>query len=189
MVERHRCPGKRDRLARDCCDAPRCHNLNFVPGGSVLHRQSRRTQVTASHRSCRIFAGGISLRSDALSIYSQASVVLPDHLHSIWWLPYSDADYAARWRLIKAAFSRALPAGRADFTEPLAQGRARHLATPLLGAHTARMSATGRLMSITSTSIRAKHGWVTRCGTGRIRLFTAWSDSGLPKRLGRRPCE
>jgi putative transposase len=40
-----------------------------------------------------------------------AIVVLPDHLHAIWSLPDGDADFATRWRLIKAAFSRALPKG------------------------------------------------------------------------------
>jgi putative transposase len=33
-----------------------------------------------------------------------AIVVLPDHLHAIWTLPYGDADYSLRWRLIKSAF-------------------------------------------------------------------------------------
>lgn len=41
-----------------------------------------------------------------------AAVVLPDHLHAIWTLPAGDADFATRWRLIKSAFSAALP--RAD---------------------------------------------------------------------------
>jgi len=38
-----------------------------------------------------------------------AMVVLPDYLHAIWRLPQEDADFAMRWSLIKAAFSRALP--------------------------------------------------------------------------------
>jgi len=38
-----------------------------------------------------------------------AMVVMPDHLHAIWQLPEGDGDYAMRWGLIKAAFSRALP--------------------------------------------------------------------------------
>jgi putative transposase len=38
-----------------------------------------------------------------------AMVVLPEHLHCIWTLPPGDADYATRWGLIKAGFSRALP--------------------------------------------------------------------------------
>jgi putative transposase len=33
-----------------------------------------------------------------------AMVVMPDHLHSIWTLPPSDADFSMRWRLIKTRF-------------------------------------------------------------------------------------
>jgi REP-associated tyrosine transposase len=40
-----------------------------------------------------------------------AIVVLPDHLHAIWTLPEKDRDFALRWRLIKATFSRRLPTG------------------------------------------------------------------------------
>jgi putative transposase len=40
-----------------------------------------------------------------------AWVVLPDHMHAVWTLPEGDADYAVRWRLIKARFSRGLPKG------------------------------------------------------------------------------
>jgi putative transposase len=36
--------------------------------------------------------------------FTEAWVVLPDHLHCIWRLPEGDADYATRWRLIKARF-------------------------------------------------------------------------------------
>lgn len=39
-----------------------------------------------------------------------AIVVLPEHLHCIWTLPPGDADYKTRWALIKAGFSRQLPA-------------------------------------------------------------------------------
>jgi REP-associated tyrosine transposase len=41
----------------------------------------------------------------------EAMVVLPDHLHAIWTLPEGDRDFSVRWRLIKAGFSRRLPAG------------------------------------------------------------------------------
>ena len=39
-----------------------------------------------------------------------AFVVLPDHLHAVWTLPEGDDDFPTRWRLIKKAFSRRLPA-------------------------------------------------------------------------------
>lgn len=38
-----------------------------------------------------------------------AWVVLPDHMHCIWTLPEGDSDYATRWTVIKARFSRAMP--------------------------------------------------------------------------------
>ena len=33
-------------------------------------------------------------------------IVLPDHLQALWTLPAGDADFAKRWVLIKAGFSR-----------------------------------------------------------------------------------
>jgi putative transposase len=39
-----------------------------------------------------------------------AIVVLPEHLHCIWTLPPDDANYKTRWALIKAGFSREIPA-------------------------------------------------------------------------------
>ena len=38
-----------------------------------------------------------------------AMVVLPEHLHALWTLPTNDNDFAKRWMLIKAGFSRQLP--------------------------------------------------------------------------------
>lgn len=40
-----------------------------------------------------------------------AMVILPDHLHALWTLPVDDYDYPTRWMLIKAGFSRRIPAG------------------------------------------------------------------------------
>jgi putative transposase len=45
--------------------------------------------------------------------YIDAWVVLPDHMHCVWTLPEGDADFPSRWRAIKTAFSRSLPAGEA----------------------------------------------------------------------------
>ena len=35
-----------------------------------------------------------------------AIVILPEHIHSLWTLPESDANFSTRWRLIKSWFSR-----------------------------------------------------------------------------------
>ena len=48
-----------------------------------------------------------------LPFHIDAWVVLPDHLHCVWTLPPGDADHQRRWRIIKGAFSRGLPAGAA----------------------------------------------------------------------------
>ncbi len=39
-----------------------------------------------------------------------AWVVLPDHMHCLWTLPVGDGDFPSRWRAIKIAFSKCLPA-------------------------------------------------------------------------------
>jgi putative transposase len=36
--------------------------------------------------------------------------VLPDHIHALWALPEGDADFSARWSLIKSGFSQGLNA-------------------------------------------------------------------------------
>lgn len=67
-----------------------------------------------------------------------AWVILPDHLHCVWRLPEGDDDNATRWRHIKSHFSRALPAGERLSARRQNQGRARLLATALLGAGRSR---------------------------------------------------
>jgi putative transposase len=48
-------------------------------------------------------------------------VVLPDHMHCLWTLPPGDADFPGRWRAIKTAFSKALPAG--EWRSPVMESR------------------------------------------------------------------
>nr|WP_064495219.1 transposase [Pseudomonas chengduensis] len=43
-------------------------------------------------------------------VHIDAWVVLPEHMHCLWTLPSSDADFALRWKVIKFAFSKRLPA-------------------------------------------------------------------------------
>jgi putative transposase len=46
----------------------------------------------------------------SLPFETVAICVLPDHLHALWQLPPSDADFSARWSWIKSAFSRDMSA-------------------------------------------------------------------------------
>jgi putative transposase len=52
-------------------------------------------------------------------------VILPGHLHAVWTLPAADADYATRWGLIKAGFSRRLPGGEQRSRSRAAKGARR----------------------------------------------------------------
>ena len=49
-------------------------------------------------------------------------VVLPDHLHCVIELPPEDMDFAVRWRLIKANFSKWVPAVERRSAVRLARG-------------------------------------------------------------------
>ena len=51
-----------------------------------------------------------------------AWVVLPDHLHMVWTLPANDANFAMRWTLIKARFSRAMPISEQRSASRIAKG-------------------------------------------------------------------
>ena len=52
----------------------------------------------------------------------EAWVVLPDHMHWLWTLPGGDDDFSGRWRAIKTAFSKALPAREPRTTAMTARG-------------------------------------------------------------------
>jgi putative transposase len=81
----------------------------WVPGGTYFFT------VNLADRSRRLLVERIdALRASAAAVRAMhpfASVawcVLPDHLHAVWTLPPDDADFATRWMLIKAGFSRCI---------------------------------------------------------------------------------
>jgi|SRR5271166_2505929 len=98
------------------------HRRNFIPGASYFFT------VNLFDRRSSLLTDNIQLLRDAFRATRMrhpfaidAIVVLPDHLHAIWTLPEGVSDFSVRWRLIKAAFSRALPLG-----ERVSQSRMRH---------------------------------------------------------------
>jgi len=69
--------------------------------------------VNLAERHLRLLSDHVDILRSAVKAVKQrhpfhidAFVVLPDHLHAIWTLPEHDADFATRWMLIKAGFSR-----------------------------------------------------------------------------------
>jgi putative transposase len=80
----------------------------FIPGGSFFF-----TLVTQGRKSIFATAEAVEVLRDAFRSVRKsrpfkidAIVVMPDHLHCIWTLPPSDADFSTRWRLIKTGFTK-----------------------------------------------------------------------------------
>jgi putative transposase len=99
------------------------YRRNFVPGGSYFFT------VNLADRRLRLLTENIELLRAAFRYVRgrhpfgvEATVVMPDHLHAIWTLPEDDVDFAMRWRLVKAAFSRGLPGGEGVSMSRAAKG-------------------------------------------------------------------
>jgi putative transposase len=87
------------------------YRRNFLAGGSfffTVNLAERRLRLLTDHIDTLRTAFRETRRRHPFMM--AAIVVLPDHLHAIWTLPAGDADFSTRWRLIKSAFSRNLPA-------------------------------------------------------------------------------
>jgi putative transposase len=87
------------------------YRRNWLPGGTFFFTATlldRRSRILTEHINF-LRQAFRSARNKAL-FQVVAVVVLPDHLHTIWTLPEGDADYAGRWKAIKAGFTRALKA-------------------------------------------------------------------------------
>ncbi|MCC6208788.1 MAG: transposase [Gammaproteobacteria bacterium] len=106
-----------------------------------------------------------------------AMVILPDHLHAVWTLPPDDEDYAARWQMIKARFSRALRANgarlwRNDEGEyDLWQRR--------YWEHTIRNEADLRNHVDYLHYNPVKHGWVSRVDQWPYSTFHRYISAGI----------
>ncbi len=97
------------------------YRRNTVAGGTYFFT------VNLADRRSRLLTDNIALLRTAFRYTRRrhlftidAIVVLPDHLHTIWTMPERDADFAMRWALIKASFSRMLLKG-----EPVSTSRVR----------------------------------------------------------------
>jgi putative transposase len=87
------------------------YRRNFVPGGTYFFTVTladRRSSALVEHVDLLRAAFRKARRLRPYSI--DAIVVLPEHLHVVMTLPPDDADFSARWKLIKAAFTTRLAA-------------------------------------------------------------------------------
>ncbi len=86
------------------------YRRNRVPGGTYFFT------VNLLERSSDLLVDQIDALREAVRkvraarpFHIDAWVVLPDHMHAVWTLPPDDADYSARWKAIKIAFTKTIP--------------------------------------------------------------------------------
>ncbi|MBD9359353.1 REP-associated tyrosine transposase [Methylomonas fluvii] len=95
-----------------------------IPGGTyfftvnLLERHSNDLLV----RHIDLLRESVKQTRKRWSFHIDAWVVLPDHLHCVWTLPDGDEDNTNRWRVIKQAFSKALPATEKRSAVRIARG-------------------------------------------------------------------
>jgi putative transposase len=85
------------------------YRRNLIPGGTYFFTvtlRDRRASFLTDHIDELKTAFRETRKTQPFQ--TQAIVVLPDHLHTIWQLPGQDCDYAGRWRKIKSRFTRLL---------------------------------------------------------------------------------
>jgi putative transposase len=87
------------------------YRRNRIPGATYFFT------VNLLERGCDLLVVHIDALRDAVRkartrspFHIDAWVVLPDHMHCLWTLPKGDSDFPRRWRDIKTAFSKSLPA-------------------------------------------------------------------------------
>jgi putative transposase len=82
-----------------------------VPGGTfffTVNLLDRRSDLLVTQNDA--LRSAIRQARARAPFHIDAWVVLPDHMHCLWTLPEGDADFPGRWRAIKTAFSKSLPA-------------------------------------------------------------------------------
>ncbi len=99
------------------------YRRNRVPGATYFFT------VNLLDRDCPLLVERIDvLRASVrrvralMPFHIDAWVVLPEHMHALWTLPEHDVDFPRRWRAIKMAFSRSIPAGEARSASRVARG-------------------------------------------------------------------
>jgi putative transposase len=97
---------------RLACHSPGMPNYrrNLVPGGTfffTVNLRERGADLLVTHIGALRHA--VRRTRERLPFHIDAWVVLPNHLHCLWTLPEGDADFPARWRAIKGAFSECVP--------------------------------------------------------------------------------
>jgi putative transposase len=155
------------------------YRRNFVPGGTfffTVNLADRRLCLLVEH--IELLRAAFRLVRARHAFTMPAVVVLPDHLHAIWSMPEGDADYATRWQLIKAAFSRAVPRGEFISSSRAGKGE-RGIWQRRYWEHTIRDEEDfARHLDYIHIN-PVKHGFVTRVGEWKHSSFHQFVREGV----------
>lgn len=80
----------------------------FAPGGTFFFTLVTydRQPFLCTEPARNLLRSAIALCRQQHPFVTEAFVLLPDHLHTLWTLPDDDADFAIRWGKIKKAFTQ-----------------------------------------------------------------------------------
>jgi len=115
-------------------------------------------------------------------------VVLPEHLHCVIELPEGDADFAQRWLLIKAGFSKRLPMGERRSASRVARGE-RGVWQRRFWGHLIRDEADYRHHMDYLHFNPVKHGWANRVADWPYSTFHRLVASGVYPMDWGGPCD
>ena len=171
-------PMAADGGGRQACGMSDYRRL-WVPGGTYFFT------VNLADRSRRLLMENIdALRMGVAAVRvahpfeTVAWCVLPDHLHVVWTLPPGDDDFATRWMLIKAQFSR-----RIENSERLSASRRKHHERCIwqrrYWEHLIRDERDLRNHIDYIHSNPVKHGWAQRPGEWRYSSFHRFVREGV----------
>ncbi|MBS0209651.1 MAG: transposase [Planctomycetes bacterium] len=84
------------------------YRRNFVPGGTYFFTvvTYRRRRILLDKTARTILGSVMRECKGQWTFKTEAIVLLPDHLHTIWTLPPQDLDYSRRWAWIKKEFTK-----------------------------------------------------------------------------------
>ena len=105
-------------------------------------------------------------------------VVLPEHMHCVLELPPSDTDFATRWRLIKAGFSKGFPATERRSVVRRARGE-RGIWQRRYWEHLIRNEQDYRAHLDYLHFNPVRHGHVRRVADWPHSTFHAWVERGV----------
>jgi putative transposase len=99
------------------------YRRNRVPGGTyffTVNLLDRQSDILV--RQVGALRDAVAAARAANRFHIDAWVVLPDHMHCVWTLPDGDTDFSGRWKAIKKAILKSLPAGEHRSPSRVAKG-------------------------------------------------------------------